>query len=120
MYNACVTTNRYTEALELGPEKGCVHKLYANRSLAHLKAQRCTEALRDAELTVAAAPLWPKAHWRQGAALRELKRMPEAVAAFHRAWQLNKGGCMAVTHTLSRNAAGGQGACACSSGEHCT
>ena len=34
---------------------------------------------------------WAKAHWRKAVALRGLKRMPEAVEAFHRATCILKG-----------------------------
>ena len=91
MAELCALPRRYTEALELDPEKGSLHRLYANRSLAYLKALRASEALRDADLALSHAPLWPKAHWRRAAALRELGRAPEAVAAFRSAWRLDKG-----------------------------
>ena len=34
---------------------------------------------------------WAKAHWRKAVALRGLKRMPEAVQAFHQASCILKG-----------------------------
>lgn len=66
-------------------------KIHCNRSLAYLKGLRLSEALEDAEAAILCKPDWCKAHWRRGAALKELKRTPDAVSAFHTAWQLSKG-----------------------------
>lgn len=52
---------------------------------------RPSEALEDAEAAILCKPDWCKAYWRRGAALKELKRTPDAVSAFHTAWQLSKG-----------------------------
>ncbi len=82
---------RYTEALELLPDKISRSKIYCNRSLAYLKALKYSEALDDAEGAVGCNSEWGKAHWRKGAALKELKRIPAAVSAFHKACQLSKG-----------------------------
>lgn len=67
--------------------------MYADvyRSLAFLKGLRYSEALQDADAAVAINEKWPKAHWRRGAALKELKNVPKAVLAFYRAWDLSKG-----------------------------
>lgn len=83
--------HRYTEILELVPDKNSRCKIYCNRSLAYVRALRHSEALQDAEAAIECNPSWCKAHWRRGAALKELKRMPHAVAAFLRAWQLSRG-----------------------------
>lgn len=65
--------------------------MLANRAMAFTKAGRFDDALADADAAVAAAPGWEKGHWRRGAALAGLKRAPDAVAAYHRAWQASKG-----------------------------
>ena len=83
---------RYSEALDVLPDKQDIHKLYSNRSLAWCKAARYEAALRDAEAAVEAAPSWPKAHWRRGAALLGLQTVSDAVWAFRRAHQLSPGG----------------------------
>ena len=75
----------------MSPDRISRSKLYCNRSLAYLKALRSSEALEDAESAIQCNPNWGKAHWRRGAALKEVERVPEAVSAFHRAWQLSKG-----------------------------
>ena len=82
---------RYTEVLELGPDRAELPRLHANRSLAYLRAGRHADALADAGAALAAAPNWAKAHWRRGAALRALGCPLEALAAFHKAWQLSPG-----------------------------
>jgi Flp pilus assembly protein TadD len=79
------------EALTLSPDKEVHCKMRCNRSLALLKGLRPQEALQEAEAAACLNPDWCKVHWRRGAALKELKRLPEAVLAFHRAWQLSKG-----------------------------
>ena len=88
---ACVPRS-YGEALAMAPMASQARpRLLANRALAFTKAARFVDALTDADAVVAAAPAWDKGHWRRGAALAGLKRAPEAVAAYHRAWQLSKG-----------------------------
>ncbi|GBF98648.1 hypothetical protein Rsub_11642 [Raphidocelis subcapitata] len=69
-----------------GPDACSLRRaLLANRSAAALAAGRAAAALSDADLAAAAAPLWPKAHWRRGRALAALGRWPEAAAAYARA-----------------------------------
>ena len=86
-----MTACRYTEAIQVKPDKAGLHLLYSNRSLAYFKAQHCTEALRDADTAVLLAPQWHKGHWRRGAALMGLRQVPEAVLAYCEAWRLSKG-----------------------------
>jgi len=72
----------YTRSLELDPSQ---HLCYSNRSAAYLKlGGSAPEALRDAEKCVELAPEWPKGFSRQAAALQELKRWDEAIAACER------------------------------------
>ena len=46
---------------------------------------------QDACSAVAINASWAKAHWRKAVAFRGLKRMPEAVQAFHQASCILKG-----------------------------
>lgn len=82
---------RYSEALELQPDRAALPALHSNRSAAYCKAGRHAEALADADEAARLAPGWHKAHWRRGAALLALKRGPEAVLAYREAWQLAAG-----------------------------
>lgn len=82
---------RYSEALELQPDKAALPALHSNRSAAYCKAGRSAEALADADEASRLAPGWHKAHWRRGAALLALKRGPEAVLAYREAWRLAAG-----------------------------
>lgn len=69
----------YTRSLELDASQ---HLCYSNRSAAYLKlGNRLEEALADANRCVELAPQWAKGYSRQAAALQELKRWDEAVAA---------------------------------------
>jgi tetratricopeptide (TPR) repeat protein len=79
----------YTDAIAAKPDKEGLHLLYSNRSLAHYKAQRYQEALADADEASTLAPSWPKAQWRRAAALLGMRKVSEAVDAFHSAWQLD-------------------------------
>lgn len=82
----------YGEALALAPATHPARpRMLANRALAFTKAGRYSDALEDADAVVAAAPDWDKGHWRRGTALAGVHRAPDAVAAFHRAWELSKG-----------------------------
>lgn len=79
-YQAAVEA--YTQSLELEPGQ---HLCYSNRSAAYLKLGGSAEqALRDAEQCVALAPNWAKGYSRQAAALQELKRWEDALAACER------------------------------------
>lgn len=83
--------HRYTEALEVCPDKSMLHKLYSNRSMAYMKASRYAEALKDAEEALCLAPTWDKAHYRKGSALQCLKQYAQAASSFQSAWHLSKG-----------------------------
>ncbi len=62
--------------------------LHGNLSIALARAGRHAEALSAADAAAAAAPGWPKAHWRRGAALLALGDAPGAVAAYAEARRL--------------------------------
>lgn len=83
---------RYSEALELQPDRAALPALHSNRSAAYCRAGRHAQALADADEAARLAPGWHKAHWRRGAALLALKRTPEAVLAYRDAWLLAAGG----------------------------
>ena len=84
--------SRYTDALALDLEQGNktgLHKLYGNRCLAYIKAQRYHEATADAERCIELAPQWPKGYWRLGMALLGLKQTLQAIQAFADCWHLD-------------------------------
>lgn len=95
---------RYSEAIDLKPDKAALPALHSNRCLAYMKAQRYGDALRDAEAAARLAPGWSKAHWRCGTALLALKRTPEAVLAFLEAWRLAAGDARAECEGRLRQA----------------
>lgn len=102
--NVLVISERsYGEALAMATMANPARpRILANRALALTKAGRFGDALVDADAAVAFAPVWDKGYWRRGAALTGLKRVPDAVAAYHRAWQLSKGASgTAALHSLS-------------------
>ena len=82
---------RYTEAIEICPDKDALRRLHSNRSLAFGKAGRYAEALQDADRAISLSPCWDKAHLRKGAALQGLKRHADAAQSFRDAWHLSKG-----------------------------
>ena len=69
----------YSEALQLDPNN---HVLFSNRSAALLKMGQFGAALQDAARARELNPKWPKAYYRQGAALQCLGRHGDALAAF--------------------------------------
>jgi len=69
----------YTRCVELDPTQ---HLALSNRSAAYLKlGDSAQEALQDAERCIELAPAWAKGYSRKAAALQELKRWDEALAA---------------------------------------
>jgi hypothetical protein len=79
---------RYAEALAAAPDRAGAHFLHGNLSIALARAGRHAEALAAADAAAAAAPSWPKAHWRRAAALLALGDAPGAVAAYAEARRL--------------------------------
>lgn len=89
----------YSKSLDLEPEQ---HFCFSNRSAAYLKlgcssnqadasvADFLEKALADANKCVEINPSWPKGYSRQAAALQELKRWDEAVAACQNGLQTSK------------------------------
>jgi len=89
----------YSKSLDLEPEQ---HLCFSNRSAAYLKlgcssdqadasvADFLEKALADANTCVEINPAWAKGYSRQAAALQELKKWDEAVAACQKGLQMSK------------------------------
>lgn len=69
----------HSQAIELDPSN---HVFYSNRSAAYLSSKQADKALEDADACIKANPTWAKGFSRRGAALHELGRVDEAVAAY--------------------------------------
>ncbi|CAN1233520.1 ANK1 [Linum perenne] len=76
----------YSQAIDFDPTNG---NLFSNRSLCWVLLGVGEPALRDARDCIALKPDWPKAWYREGAALRLLKRFEEAANAFFKGVQLD-------------------------------
>ena len=74
----------FSAAIEAAPAP-VPHTYYSNRAAAFLSAGKYSEALHDAVKSTEGHADFAKGHYRAGQALLELKRLPEAVAALHRA-----------------------------------
>ena len=80
--------DKYTSAIDLWMEPADRAVLYTNRAACRLKLGEGHRALSDAERAAALAPTYVKAHFRMAAALRQLSRPSEAVAALLRLLEL--------------------------------
>ncbi|XP_022946123.1 ankyrin-1 [Cucurbita moschata] len=76
----------YTQAIDLDPTDGT---LFSNRSLCWIRLGQAEQALADARACRALKPDWPKACYREGAALRLLQRFEEAANSFYEGVQLD-------------------------------
>ncbi|GBG90485.1 hypothetical protein CBR_g50831 [Chara braunii] len=76
----------YTQSLDLIDYNAAV---LSNRSLCWIRVGQAERALEDAQAARAARPDWPKACYREGAALRLLGRLDEACTAFYEGVQLD-------------------------------
>ncbi|OMO96291.1 Tetratricopeptide TPR-1 [Corchorus olitorius] len=76
----------YTQAIDFDPTDAT---LYSNRSLCWIRLGQAEQALTDAKACRALKPDWPKACYREGAALRLLQKFDEAANAFYEGVQLN-------------------------------
>ncbi|XP_030506464.2 uncharacterized protein LOC115721331 [Cannabis sativa] len=76
----------YTQAIDLDSTDGT---LFSNRSLCWLRLGQAEQALADAKTCRALRPDWPKACYREGAALRLMQKFDEAANAFYEGVQLN-------------------------------
>ncbi|KAK7258689.1 hypothetical protein RIF29_24271 [Crotalaria pallida] len=70
----------YTQAIDLDPTDAT---LLSNRSLCWIRLGQAEQALADAKACRALRPDWPKACYREGAALRVLQKFDEAANAFY-------------------------------------
>ncbi|KAK7332861.1 hypothetical protein VNO80_29617 [Phaseolus coccineus] len=70
----------YTQAIDLDPTDAT---LLSNRSLCWIRLGQAEHALADAKACRALRPDWPKACYREGAALRVLQKFDEAANAFY-------------------------------------
>ncbi|CAA0822881.1 ankyrin repeat family protein [Striga hermonthica] len=76
----------YTQAIDLDPTDAT---LLSNRSLCWIRLGQADHALADAKACKALRPDWPKACYREGAALRLLQKFEEAANAFYDGVLLN-------------------------------
>ncbi|KAI9185742.1 hypothetical protein LWI28_010266 [Acer negundo] len=76
----------YTQAIDLDPYDAT---LLSNRSLCWIRLGQAEHALADAKACRALRPDWPKACYREGAALRLLQKFDEAANAFYEGVVLN-------------------------------
>lgn len=70
----------YTQAIDMNPTDAT---LLSNRSLCWFKVGQAEQALADAKACRALRPDWPKACYREGAALHLLQKFDEAANAFY-------------------------------------
>ncbi|KAK7337915.1 hypothetical protein VNO77_18506 [Canavalia gladiata] len=76
----------YTQAIDLDPADAT---LLSNRSLCWIRLGQAEHALADAKACRALRPDWPKACYREGAALRVLQKFDEAANAFYEGVKLD-------------------------------
>ncbi|KAG8391036.1 hypothetical protein BUALT_Bualt01G0146200 [Buddleja alternifolia] len=70
----------YTQAIDFDPTDAT---LVSNRSLSWFRMGQAEQALSDAKACKALRPDWPKACYREGAALRLLQKFEEAANSFY-------------------------------------
>ncbi|KAK6140445.1 hypothetical protein DH2020_025829 [Rehmannia glutinosa] len=76
----------YTQAIDFDPTDAA---LLSNRSLCWIRLGQAEHALADAKACKALRPDWPKACYREGAALRLLQKFEDAANAFYEGVMLN-------------------------------
>ncbi|KAK4427675.1 protein STIP1 [Sesamum alatum] len=76
----------YTQAIDFDPSDAT---LLSNRSLCWIRLGQADHALADAKACKALRPDWPKAWYREGAALRLLQKFEEAANAFYEGVRLS-------------------------------
>ncbi|XP_059649308.1 uncharacterized protein LOC132295173 isoform X2 [Cornus florida] len=81
-----MATDAYTQAIDLDPTDAI---LLSNRSLCWIRLGQADHALADAKACRALRPDWPKACYREGAALRLLQKFDEAANSFYEGVQLD-------------------------------
>ncbi|CAM8987042.1 unnamed protein product [Rhodiola kirilowii] len=80
-----VAVDAYTQALDFNPFDAAV---LSNRSLCWIRLGQSEQALADAKACRELRPDWPKAFYREGAALRLMERFEEAATCFFEGVQL--------------------------------
>ena len=85
--NDAFSSKKYEEAIKLYTE--CLQIplltnkersiLYSNRSVTHLKLGNPSKAYYDAKLSIEYSPNWPKAYYRKGMALYNMKNYEKAI-----------------------------------------
>jgi len=88
----------YTKALEITPSGPTSHVYYSNRAAALLSMRNFTEAVWDAERSVALKPDYPKAYARLGLAHFLLGQYKEAVEAYTMAVKYEPGNETSVSY----------------------
>ncbi|KAL3537806.1 hypothetical protein ACH5RR_001172 [Cinchona calisaya] len=78
--NFSMAVDAYTQAIDLDPTDAT---LFSNRSLCWIRLGQADHALSDARACRALRSDWPKACYREGAALRLLQKFEEAASAFY-------------------------------------
>ncbi|XP_024025168.1 uncharacterized protein LOC21407303 [Morus notabilis] len=81
-----IAVDAYTQAIDLDPTDAT---LFSNRSLCWIRLGQAEQALADAKACRALRPDWPKACYREGAALRLLQKFDEAANAFYEGVKLD-------------------------------
>ncbi|XP_010278142.1 PREDICTED: uncharacterized protein LOC104612428 [Nelumbo nucifera] len=81
-----MAVDAYTQAIDLDPTDAT---LLSNRSLCWIRLGQADHALVDAKACRGLRPDWPKACYREGAALRLLQRFDEAANAFYEGVKLD-------------------------------
>ncbi|XP_028790259.1 uncharacterized protein LOC114746212 isoform X2 [Neltuma alba] len=81
-----MAVDAYTQAIDLDPTDAT---LLSNRSLCWIRLGQAEHALADAKACRALKPDWPKACYREGAALRLMQKFDEAANAFYEGVKLD-------------------------------
>ncbi|XAR63586.1 hypothetical protein NMG60_11023575 [Bertholletia excelsa] len=81
-----MAVDAYTQAIDFDPTDAA---LLSNRSLCWIRLGQAEHALADAKACRALRPDWPKACYREGAALRLLQKFDEAANAFYEGVKLD-------------------------------
>ncbi|XVF57219.1 hypothetical protein PTKIN_Ptkin06aG0186900 [Pterospermum kingtungense] len=81
-----MAVDAYTQAIDLDPTDATLH---SNRSLCWIRLGQAEHALTDAKACRAIKPDWPKACYREGAALRLLQKYDDAANAFYEGVKLD-------------------------------
>lgn len=66
------------------PEKAGNEVIYSNRSLANNKAGRYEAAVNDADEAIRTKPTWVKGYWRKASALKNLRKVLDALYALEK------------------------------------